>query len=117
MKKSNRTYLHYLHDISKAISDIEMFISDCDYARFSEDLKTTYAVVRALEVIGEATKSLPESLRKKYPSVPWKDMAGMRDVLIHHYFGIDPFTIWETIKNDLPTVKLVIASIIKDHEQ
>ena len=113
--KSNRTHLHYLQDINKAISDIETFVADCDYDYFCEDIKTNYAVVRALEVIGEATKLLPESLKKKYPSIPWKDMAGMRDILIHQYFGVDPFTIWETIQNDLPPVKLVIETMIKDN--
>jgi len=112
MKKQSRTHVHYLQDISQAILDIETFTANSNYDDFSEDLKTKYAVIRALEIIGEATKLLPASLKKKYPEVPWKDMAGMRDILIHQYFGTDTFTVWETIQTEIPQIKLIIEKMI-----
>ena len=73
-------------------------------------------IVRQIEIIGEATKNLSESIRKKYPEVPWKDMAGMRDKLIHHYFGVDFDSVWETAENDIPTLKTKIQKIIELEE-
>ncbi len=63
------------------------------------------AVIRQLEIIGEATKNIPDSLRKKHPNTPWKEIAGMRDVLIHTYFGADMEKVWNTVKDDLPKLK------------
>jgi uncharacterized protein with HEPN domain/predicted nucleotidyltransferase len=81
------------------------FIEHLSYDQFSQDDKTVFAVVRALEIIGEATKNIPNSIRKKHPEIPWKDMAGMRDILIHDYFGADMETVWLTVtrENSLST--------------
>lgn len=78
------------------------------------DKKTVFAVTRAIEIIGEATKNIPDLLRKKYPQVPWKDMAGMRDKLIHEYFGIDVDVLWKTVTQDIPQLKALIQKVIDD---
>ena len=71
------------------------------YKKFTEHRKTINAVIRSLEIIGEATKKIPPDIRNKYPLVPWKEIAGMRDKLIHEYFGVDLSIVWETIQHDL----------------
>ncbi len=81
---------------------------------FITDRKTVNAVIRSMEVIGEAAKNVPESLRKKYPAVPWKKMAGMRDKLIHEYSGVDLETVWKTATEDLPSIKSMISSVLED---
>ena len=75
---------------------------------FVKDTKTTYAVIRALEIIGEATKKVPSSVKTNYGQIPWKKMAGMRDKVIHEYFGVDLKRVWNTVKNDLPEVKAAV---------
>ncbi len=83
-----RTYSDYLSDILINIKRIEGFTKGMSFEKFASDEKTTYAVIRALEIIGEAVKNLPVSLKSKYQKVPWKQMAGMRDRLMHAYFGV-----------------------------
>lgn len=84
-----RSPLLYLQDILQSLNYIEKFIHQMDYRQFFADEKTKYAVVRSLEVIGEATKNIPKSVRQKYKNVPWRQMAQMRDKIAHFYFGID----------------------------
>ncbi|MFH1539237.1 MAG: DUF86 domain-containing protein [bacterium] len=84
-----REFGDYVQDIFDSITAAEEFVEGLEFKDFKKDRKTVFAVIRAIEVIGEATKNLPESFRKKYPEIPWKDMAGMRDKLIHEYFGVD----------------------------
>lgn len=79
----------YVKDILHNMRDVEEFIQELSYEQFAGDKKTFNAVVRALEVIGEAAKNVPTGIRRKYPDVPWKEMAGMRDKVIHFYFGVD----------------------------
>ena len=108
-----REYEDYLNDISDAIKKIEIFIKGLEFDDFKKDDKTKFAVIRALEIIGEATKNIPDEIRNKHPKIPWKDMAGMRDVLIHGYFGVDEEIVWLTIKEKIPEIKPKIESIIK----
>jgi uncharacterized protein with HEPN domain len=82
--------------------------------RLAGDRKTLFAVAKALENIGEAVKQVPAQVRRRYPDVPWKDVAGMRDVLVHDYFGIDADIVWKTVKEDLPILKRRIAEIVTD---
>ncbi len=84
-----RDYRVYLRDILQAFRNAQKFVGRMSYGKFITDRKTTSAVIRELEIIGEAAKQLPISVRKKYPQIPWSDMAGMRDKLIHFYFGVD----------------------------
>jgi len=92
-----REYGDYIQDIMDSIDAIEEFVKDIEYDDFEDDKKTVFAVTRAIEIIGEATKKIPVSLRNKYPQIPWKDMAGMRDKLIHEYFGVDVDVLWKTV--------------------
>lgn len=73
-----------------------------------------YAVVRCIEVIGEAAQKVPKSIREKYPSIPWTKMAGMRNKMIHEYFGVDVRILWETVREDIPSLKLLIQEVVED---
>jgi uncharacterized protein with HEPN domain len=101
----------YLNDIIIAITDIEEFTHGMSYELFAGDKKTINAVIRSLEVLGEATKHVPTSFRKKYPDIPWSKMAGMRDVLIHDYMGVDLMTVWKVSQERLPELKLLFERL------
>lgn len=107
----------YLRDIFAAMVAIQEFIEDMDFETFVEDDKTASAVIRKLEIIGEATKNVPEEIRQNYPQVPWRQMAGMRDRLIHSYFGVDYSLVWETIKGQIPLLQPVIVQILRHLEE
>lgn len=94
-----------LDDILTALSEVEEFTRGMDYETFSEDKKTINAVIRSLEVLGEAAKRIPTSFRQKHPDLPWSKMAGMRDVLIHDYMGVDLKTVWKVAQERLPELK------------
>jgi uncharacterized protein with HEPN domain len=79
--------------------------------------KTVYALNRALEIIGEATKQIPAQIRDRYPEIPWKKMAGMRDKVIHEYFGVDLKRVWSTVDKDIPRLRPMFEQILKDSEQ
>jgi len=85
-----------------------------DYQKFSADDKTLDAVLRNLEVIGEAVKNIPDEIKGKYPDVEWKSAAGMRDRLIHEYFGVSVRIVWETVANDLPAFRGSVEKVLKD---
>ena len=80
------------------------FSAGMTYEAFVSDAKTVFATIRALEVVGEAAKNIPDAFRAEHPTVSWADMAGMRDVLIHEYFGVDLTIVWETLRSDLPAL-------------
>ena len=91
----------------------ETFIENMTYEEFVQDDKTVYAVVRAIEIIGEAVKQVPDSMREQYSEIPWKSMAGMRDKLIHHYFGVNLKLVWNTVKQEIPEVKPVLQNTLQ----
>ena len=106
----------YVQDVIESMDKAMIFIKDMSYDEFAQDEKTTFAVVRALEIIGEAIKNIPAEIRKVYPDVPWKAMAGMRDKLIHEYFGVNLEFVWETVKERIPIIKPVFEKILRDLE-
>jgi uncharacterized protein with HEPN domain len=109
-----RTILDYIEDVSVAISDIRSFIQGMSAEGFMADKKTVNAVVRSLEIIGEATRKIPEDVRERYPDVPWEEIIGMRNRLIHEYFGIDLDIVWQTIQDDLAPLETAINTILKE---
>jgi len=109
-----RKFGDYIQDIIETMDKVMGFVKDISYSQFIKDEKTIFAVVRALEIIGEAVKNIPEEIRKKYPEIHWKGMAGMRDKLIHEYFGVDFKFVWETVKERIPEIKPLFESISKE---
>ncbi len=112
---TQRDIRDYLRDILNAIDLAESFIANLTFDEFQTDAKTSFAVIRALEIIGEATKNIPDQLREDYPSIPWKGFAGMRDKLIHAYFGVNLEVVWDTVQQDLPQLKPVIHEILQQN--
>jgi uncharacterized protein with HEPN domain len=110
-------FLDYVEDIIEAMDDAMRFVEGVEYDDFVKDKKTVYAVTRAIEIIGEAVKKIPGTVKKRYPKVPWKRMAGMRDKLIHEYFGVDLRRVWNTVKKDIPNLKPQFEKIFKDFER
>ena len=104
----------YLQDILETIESCERFIEGMDFDQFVYDEKTIFAVNHALEIIGETTKHIPEEVRKEYPFVPWRKMAGIRDVIIHAYFGVNLNIIWNTANERLPELKRDIQKILEE---
>ena len=101
------------HAIVPMMDKIQAFTADLDFDQFVQDDKTHMAVVRAIEVIGEAAKNVPATVRKQYPEVPWKKMAGMRDKLIHAYFGTDATIVWETATALIPALRPVVTQALE----
>ena len=111
-----RNHKLFVKDILDCMEKIDEFIASMDFEKFMEDDKTKSAVVRKLEIIGEASKNIPKQIRQKYRELPWTDMAGMRDKIAHFYFGIDYLIVWEVIKERLPEIKPVIQKMLKEME-
>ena len=101
----------YIEHILKSINRILEYISGKDRESFEEDLVTQDAVVRQLEIIGEAAKRVSKEFRSNYSDIPWSDMAGMRDVLIHDYIDVDFGVVWKTASEDIPRLKDLIIKI------
>ncbi|HEX3869701.1 MAG TPA: DUF86 domain-containing protein [Pirellulales bacterium] len=99
-----RLVADYLEDIHKACRKAMEFLADMPLGDFAVDDKTAFAVMRALEIVGEASKRIPQTIRDKYPDVPWRSMAGIRDKLSHDYLTIDMEVVWKTVKEDLPAL-------------
>lgn len=111
---SKRTDREFLQDIKESIVRINDYIGNMDYQAFLQDNKTQDAVVRNLEIIGEAVKNLSKELRKKYDDSLWKDIAGMRDKIIHFYFGIKWDIVWSSVKDKLPELKERVEQVLKE---
>lgn len=104
----------YLKDILESIELIEQFVTGMELEDFKKDIKTSDAVIKRFENIGEATKNIPDDIKTKYPEVPWKEMAGMRDKLVHFYFGVKHELVWAAVKNRLLSIKPLIKKILGD---
>lgn len=107
-----RDYNFYIKDILQSILQIESFVEGLRYEEFLKDDKTASAVIRKLEIIGEAAKQVPTRVRQKHPELPWTEMARMRDKLIHGYFGVDHEIVWKVVRERLPEVKTNVKKII-----
>jgi uncharacterized protein with HEPN domain len=110
---SERADVEFLADSKEAIVRVTSYMEDLSYDQFLADKKTQDAVVRNLEIIGEAAKNITGELKTRYPQIPWKDLAGVRDKLIHHYFGVNFDIVWNIVKQDLPQVLSQLDEILR----
>jgi uncharacterized protein with HEPN domain len=102
----------YLQHILEAIEQIEEYLADCDLTSFLTTRLIQDGVIRQTEIIGEATKNLSSETRRRASEIPWKDIAGMRDKLIHQYFGVDLQAVWLTATEDLPVLKATVTQLL-----
>ena len=109
----SRDYKVYLEDILEAASKIRQFTAGLTLSEFSRDAKTLDAVVRNLEIIGEAVKHLPDEVRARSQGVDWKKIAGLRDILIHEYFGVNIEVIWDIVQQKLPQLEQTARDLLK----
>jgi uncharacterized protein with HEPN domain len=109
--RRDRNYKFYLSDIKDSINKIEEYTKDISEEDFKENSQVIDAVIRRMEIIGEAVKNIPTSVRNANPLIPWKEMADFKNLLIHSYFEVSTNRIWKTIKNDLPKIKENLSKV------
>lgn len=107
----------YLLDMRNAIEEVAAFTAGMAFEEFATDRKTINAVIRSLEVLGEAAKNIPGEITSRYPEMPWKRVIGMRDKLIHGYHGVDLATVWKTIREQVPPLKPLIEKMLSEIEK
>jgi len=109
---SKREWRLFVEDVLESIDLIEDYVKGMDFDEFKKDRKTVDAVVRNFEIIGEASRNIPEEIRNKYPDIDWKGMIGLRNRIAHEYFGVSSAIIWNILKNELPLLKEKIKRIL-----
>ncbi|HEY9526396.1 MAG TPA: DUF86 domain-containing protein [Anaerolineales bacterium] len=108
-----REYEDYLQDMLENAEKALFFVQGMDYDSFYTDDKAVYAVIRALEIIGEAARQIPEAIRQSNPEIQWREIAAMRNKLTHEYFGVNTRVIWRTVQEDLPIIIQLLKQILK----
>ncbi|MBI3032324.1 DUF86 domain-containing protein [Candidatus Woesearchaeota archaeon] len=112
--KNNATYLKH---ILEAVNHIEDFTNDISPNEFLNNVEKQFAVIKGIEIIGEAIKNIPLEIREKHPQVPWKEITGTRDIMIHAYFTVDLNLVWKIVEIHLPVLKQAIQNILKDQDK
>jgi len=102
----------HLEDILTSVSRIEEYTNDLSFENFNKDQKTIDAVIRNLEIVGEAARNIPEEFSERHGNLPWREMMSMRNKVIHEYFGVDISILWQTIKEDLSNLKIQIKNLL-----
>lgn len=111
---SERNDIDLIQDIAESVARISLYTLNMEYEEFRKDKKTQDAVIRNIEIMGEATKKLSEDMRKDYPNIPWKNIAGTRDKLIHNYFGVNIDIIWSIVQIEIPSLLPKIERIYQN---
>jgi uncharacterized protein with HEPN domain len=114
MKKDIRVFIQDIIESVELIEDYTKGIDQEEFLNKDDNIQMKDAIIRRLEIIGEAVKNIPDDFKEGYPNIPWKQIAGMRDVLIHEYFGVKMERVWKTAKEDLPELKRVISKTLKE---
>lgn len=109
-----RDYRSYIEDIVEHMNYAEEFIKDLTFEEFVSDKKTVLSVTKCIEIVGEATKHVPDSIREKYPEIPWKEMAGIRDRLVHGYFKVNLEIVWTTVIQEFPELRPMMEKVLND---
>jgi uncharacterized protein with HEPN domain len=109
---STREWKLRIEDILEAIERIEQYTAGFGFEQWQQDQKTTDAVIRNFEIIGEAANHVPSQIQSLFPDVPWSKMKGIRNLLIHEYFGVDTEVIWKTVQEDLPGLKIHLVKLL-----
>ncbi|HPC90511.1 MAG TPA: DUF86 domain-containing protein [Methanothrix sp.] len=111
---TGRDFRQYVEDIAKYMNYALQFVEDMDFEKFASDPKTVIAVTKCIEVVGEAAKHIPDALRIKYPDIPWREMAGMRDRLVHGYFTVELEIVWQTVIDEFPQILPLMEKALID---